>query len=410
MCAEGKKTSDPAEAAEPGSSENIKPGRVRPRDDAPTAAGAKNPVSQTDGRPGAPGRPGSRPQPTGAAARTRGRRETERTQADQAEETGASGTDHAPAAGARRRETSKEARGPEKDRNMLTQRKRAKTAAAAAVIAPIIALLMVIAYQGAAAAQGQPPTAPQNPMAHLIAGDGQDPQVRVSWDAPAQGTAASHTVSRNDSQNFESPGGATTYSDRAIVPGTTYSYTVTAENAAGSSPASASATASVPPAPSAPGSLAGSVAEPQAADETATVTLTWTASTVPEAASCETAYPLTGYTIVRSGGDQETELGTADAGATSFTDSAAAFSTEYTYRVIAQSAIGASPASETPVERILATRAPTHGAHASIADPFDGSISLSWTAPSEGADIEPNTRYTGTWGPTPTRGPTYPSP
>ena len=199
---------------------------------------------------------------------------------------------------------------------MLTHRKRATTAAMAAVLAAVIALLAVIAYQGAAAAQGQPPPAPQNPMAHLIAGGGQDPQVRVSWDAPAQGTAASHTVSRNDSETFEVPGGATTYSDRAIVPGTAYSYTVTAGNAAGSSPASVSATAQVPPAPSAPGSLDGSVAEPQAADETAAVTLTWTASTVPEAAACETAYPLTGYTIVRSGGDQETELGTADAGAT----------------------------------------------------------------------------------------------
>ena len=126
MCAEGKKTSDPAEAAEPGSSENIKPGRVRPRDDAPTAAGAKNPVSQTDGRPGAPGRPGSRPQPTGAAARTRGRRETEHTQGDQAEETGASGTDHAPA----RRSTApgdfkSGPRGQRRTGNMLTHRTRA---------------------------------------------------------------------------------------------------------------------------------------------------------------------------------------------------------------------------------------------------------------------------------------------
>ena len=243
---------------------------------------------------------------------------------------------------------------------MLAHRTRAK--AAAAVIAPIIALLMVLAYQGTAAAQGQPPPAPQNPMAHLIAGYGQEPQVRVSWDAPTQGTAVSHTVSRNDGENFEVRSGATTHSDRTIVPGTAYSYTVTAENAAGSSPASAPATAQIPPAPSAPGNLAGAVAEPQATDETATVTLTWLASTAPEAASCETAYPLTGYTIVRSGGDRETELGTADAGATSFTDSAAAFSTDYTYRVIAQSAIGASPASETPGKRILATRAPTHGA------------------------------------------------
>ena len=277
--------------------------------------------------------------------------------------------------------------GPEKDRNMLAYRTRAKTAAMAAVIATIIALLAVIAHQGAAAAQGQPPPAPQNPMAHLIAGDGQEPQVRLSWDAPAEGTAASHTVSRNDSENFEVPGGATTYSDRAIVPGTAYSYTVTAENAAGSSPASVSAAASVPPAPSIPGDFAGAIAEPQAADETATVTLTWAASTVPEAAACETAYPLTGYTIVRSGGDRETELGTADAGATSFTDSTAAFSTDYIYRVIAQSAIGASPASETPVNVFSQPVLPPTGLTASIADPFDGSISLSWTAPSEGAVI-----------------------
>ena len=150
--------------------------------------------------------------------------------------------------------------GPEKDRNMLAHRNRAKTAAMAVVLATVIALLMVLAYQGAAAADGQPPPAPQNPMAHLIAGDGQDPQVRVSWDAPAQGTAASHTVSRNDGQNFEVPGGATTYSDRAISPGTAYSYTVTAENAAGSSPASVSAAASVPPAPSIPGDFAGAIA------------------------------------------------------------------------------------------------------------------------------------------------------
>ena len=51
---------------------------------------------------------------------------------------------------------------------------------------------------------------------------------------------------------------------------------------------------------------------------------------------CDTAYPLTGYTIVRSDGDQETELGTADAGATSFNDATAAFSASYTYRVTAR--------------------------------------------------------------------------
>ena len=175
---------------------------------------------------------------------------------------------------------------------MLTHRLRTM-GAAAAVLATIIAVLAVTGYQGAAA-QGQAPPAPQNPMAHLIAGPDREPQVRVSWDAPTEGTVTGHTVSRNDGESFAVPGGATTYGDRAIVPGTAYSYTVTARNTVGSSSASASAAEPVPPAPSAPGSLAGSVAEPQADDETATVTLTWLASTVPVPDQCETAYPLSG--------------------------------------------------------------------------------------------------------------------
>ena len=269
---------------------------------------------------------------------------------------------------------------------MLTHRLRTM-GAAAAVLATIIVLLAVTGYQGAAA-QGQAPPAPQNPMAHLIAGPDQEPQVRVSWDAPSEGTVTGHTVSRNDGQSSAVMGGATTYGDRDITPGTAYSYTVTARNAAGSSSASTPATAQVPPAPSAPGNFAGVVTEPQAADETATVTLTWSASTVPEAAECETAHPLSGYTIIRSGGGgQETELGTADAGATSFTDSAAAFSTDYTYRVTAQNAIGASPAAEVMVTVPTRPVDPPTGLTASITDPFDGNISLSWDAPAQGASI-----------------------
>ena len=133
--------------------------------------------------------------------------------------------------------------------------------------------------------------------------------------------------------------------------------------------------------------LAGAVAEPGAADEIATVNLTWLASTVPTAEQCDTAYPLTGYTVVRSDGDQETNLGSADAGATSFTDSTAAFGTNYTYRVAARSAIGASPASETAVTVFPRTVLPATGLTASTADPFDGNISLSWDVPTEGPAI-----------------------
>ena len=159
-----------------------------------------------------------------------------------------------------------------------------------------------------------------------------------------------------------------------------------ANSADGASPASESASADVPDAPSAPGNLTGAVAEPESTDETATVNLTWLASTVPAADQCDTAYPLTGYTIVRSDGDQETELGTADAGATSFNDSTAAFSRQYTYRVMARNAIGASSA-ETSVSVFSRPVLPPTGLMASIADPFDGNVSLSWDAPTEGAEI-----------------------
>ena len=257
----------------------------------------------------------------------------------------------------------------------------------ATVIAMVIALLAVTGYQGASAQEGQAPQAPANPMAHLIAGEGQEPQVRISWDAPPEGTVTGHTVSRNDGQSFEVPGGATTYGDRAILPGTAYSYTVTAENAVGSSPASTPATAQVPPAPSTPGDFAGSVGEPTAADTTPTVTLTWTASTVPEAATCETAHPLSGYTITRTSGNDTTEIGSPGSGDTSFTDRTAAFSATYTYRIHARSAVGNSPDAEIQVTVPTRPVDPPTSLTASIADPFDGNISLSWDPPAQGPVI-----------------------
>ena len=269
---------------------------------------------------------------------------------------------------------------------MLTHRLRTMRTATA-VILTIITLLAVTSYQKASAQDGQPPPAPANPMAHLIAGEGQEAQVRISWDAPPEGTVTSHAVSRNDGQSFSTPRGATTYSDRAISPGTAYSYTVTAENAEGSSPTSVPATASVPPAPSAPGDFDGSAAEPTASDAAPTVTLTWTASTVQEAAACETAHRLLGYTITRTSGENTTKLGSPGSGDTSFTDNTAAFGTDYTYRINSQSAIGASPAAEVTVTIQTRPVDPPTGLTASITDPFDGNISLSWDAPAQGPSI-----------------------
>ena len=257
--------------------------------------------------------------------------------------------------------------------------------AVAAVVAAA-AILLTVLHQGDATANTGPPDTPGNPLAHLIVPSNEDPRIRLSWDAPDT-PVTGYTIARTDGQEFQAAGAATTFSDHAVEPGTAYSYSVAAHNTAGASPSSEAAYADVPDAPSAPVNLAGAVAEPEATDETATVNLTWLASTVPAPDQCDTAYPLTGYTIVRSDGDQETDLGTADAGATSFNDSTAAFSTNYTYRVVARSAIGASTASETSVSVFSRPVLPPTGLTASMADPFDGNVSLSWNAPTEGATI-----------------------
>ena len=257
-------------------------------------------------------------------------------------------------------------------------------AVAAVVVAA--AILLTVLHQGDATANTGPPDTPGNPLAHLIVPSNEDPRIRLSWDAPDT-PVTGYIIARTDGQEFQATGAATTFSDHAVEPGTAYSYSVAAHNTAGASPSSESASADVPDAPSAPVNLAGAVAEPEATDETATVNLTWLASTVPAPDQCDTAYPLTGYTIVRSDGDQETDLGTADAGATSFNDSTAAFSTNYTYRVAARNAIGASTASETSVSVFSRPVLPPTGLMASMADPFDGNVSLSWNAPTEGATI-----------------------
>ena len=270
---------------------------------------------------------------------------------------------------------------------MLTHRPTVMRAAYATIIFTIIALLTLMTYQGAAAQGGESPPQPSNPMAHLIAGQGQEPQVRISWDAPSEGTVTSHTVNRDDGQSSEVPGGATTHSDRAITPGMSYSYTVTAHNGAGDSPASQPVPAQVPAAPTAPGQMTATAENPELADTSASITITWQSSTTPEAEDCEEAFPVTGYVVERVQNGTTTTLGTPGPEAGSHTDSGAAFGTEYTYRVYAKSDIGTGPAATATLTTPLRPVGTPSGLTAGIADPFDGTVSLSWNAPSEGPAI-----------------------
>ena len=262
--------------------------------------------------------------------------------------------------------------------------KRPWIAVAAIVVAA--AILLTVLHQGNATAQNSPPEEPANTLAHLIVPDGEDPRIRVSWDGSDAG-ATGYTITRGDGQTFQADGTETTFSDHSVEAGAAYSYTVTANNDQGTSPASAEASASVADAPSTPQSLAAAVAASTATDETASVTLTWTASSVPPVEQCDTAYPLTGYTISRSDGTDDVDLGTTSADTTSFTDPSAAFSRNYTYRVAARNAIGTSPAAETAADILSRPILPPTGLTATVTDPFDGNVSLSWTAPAAGPEI-----------------------
>ena len=270
---------------------------------------------------------------------------------------------------------------------MLTHRPTVMRAGTAAIIFTAIALLTLMAYQGAAAQGGEPPQAPSNVMAHLIAGPDQEPQVRISWDAPDEGKVTSHTVNRDDGQPFQVTGGATTYSDREIEPGMSYSYTVTAQSDAGSSPASDPVAASIPAAPAAPGGLTATAADPVLADTSASVTITWNPATAPQAEACEQAFPVIGYVVERLHGDGSDVLADLEPGASSFTDDGPDFGAEYTYRVYATSDIGNGPPAMTALTTPLRPVGTPTGLSATITDPFDGNVSLSWTAPTEGPAI-----------------------
>ena len=258
--------------------------------------------------------------------------------------------------------------------------------ATATTLAAIVIMAALLLY-GAAEASTQPPVQPSNPIAHLIVGDGEEPQLRVSWDAPDTGTVNSHTVERNDGETFDVPGGATTHSDRSIVPGTTYSYTVTAKNSQGISPESEAAAITVPAAPSAPGGMSATAATPKLADTSGSVTVTWQAATAPEAGDCQQAFPVTGYTLERVQDNDATAIAKLGPDATSHTDTRVLFGESYTYRVYATSDIGNGPAATAEVAVPLRPVGTPTGLTATITDPFDGNVSLSWTAPAEGPAI-----------------------
>jgi hypothetical protein len=217
------------------------------------------------------------------------------------------------------------------------------------------------------------PSAPAKPTA-TVDGTG----VTVGWAAPADGGSAitGYTVSL-----VPSSGAPITQTVAAaetsvlfanLVRGESYTATVTASNAVGSSSASAASDAAViaalaPSAPAAP-----------------TVTATSTTSVnVAWAAPAANGSAITGYSVVVSAGGTVVSTTPVEAGTTSTTITGLTRATDYSVTVSATNAVGTSEASaastvRTPAEAPTAVGAP-------VASVVTGtSVNVAWTAPADG--------------------------
>jgi acid phosphatase type 7 len=176
-----------------------------------------------------------------------------------------------------------------------------------------------------------PPTAPGN----LTATAASPGQVNLSWTASTDNVGvAGYKVYRNGT--FVATTTATSYADTTAVPSTTYSYTVTAFDAAGNlSPASNAATVTTPgdtQPPSTPTGLAATAASGTQ------VNLTWNAAT--------DNVGVAGYTVYRNA---SAIASTSGPSATTYSDPTASPSTTYSYTVDAFDAAGNHSPQSSPV-------------------------------------------------------------
>ncbi len=188
----------------------------------------------------------------------------------------------------------------------------------------------------------------------------------VSWSAPANNggaTISSYTVTSN-------PGGKTcttatrTCAVTGLTNGSSYTFSVTATNVAGTSPASPETTAVIPrTVPSAPNSVTTAFGNTE-------VSLTWSAPTIDGGAS------ISGYRVVSNPGSKTC---TTDALTTACTITGLTNGTAYTFAVTAQNSEGSSSAatsaSVTPATKPDAPAAPK------VISTSNGAVGLSVSAP-----------------------------
>jgi hypothetical protein len=227
-------------------------------------------------------------------------------------------------------------------------------------------------YAGAAPAIfAKSPSAPANVV--LAAGPG-SAQIVISWDAQtlvqAGGLSATYLVALSDgSHQMVTTNTATAGS---LVNGTVYTATVQAINAVGQSAATPGSNAAMPwNPPGVPSAPVGPTAT-QSATNPAQVTVSWSPPIAPGAA------PVSGYAIAATTGGitQTTMVGNVTSTAINVTGGSS-----YMFTVAATNTTGTGPAA-TASPNPLAVVGPPPAPSAPTATSANGSITVSWSAPS----------------------------
>ncbi len=233
-----------------------------------------------------------------------------------------------------------------------------------------------------------PPTAPTA----VRATSGQNTSSAVSWAAPSDdggSPVTTYTVTSSPGGLTCTTTGAMTCTVNGLTNGTTYTFTVTATNSAGTSVASSPSNAIVPAStPGAPTGVTASNVPGIAYGASPKAIVSWTAPTSTGGS------PITGYTV--TSGTHTCSTGTGTSTTCIFEGLTAG--TTYSFTVVAINAIGIGPASS-PASCTLSTEpdAPSSVTGTPVPNvPYTSTpqMTVSWTAPNTGGS--PITGYTAT--------------